>query len=570
MKKLLVVLLSLCMLLAVGCAPSNLGGNGGGGGGGGGGDGEDEITPITIMLSGWVNTPIDKDLEDPFREYLKENYKIDVTLQSYSATDFEQMLTTGLAGSTKPDLIVFGSVDQFNKYYDQEVLIDDFGAWIDKAPVLKETMDANDFMKTKVYTEDGAPKALYGNAEKPTWSLRVRKDWVADYASAKGLGEDYTIKTPDELLDFARWIKVNETSSSGDPIYPFTSAGAGNSIGTTLEWTQNMFGWTINGLGNNHRMGFYITEDGKSVSNPIIDGSYEKWLEFLRTLVEENLIYNDWFTQDWGTKGGQLYAGLTAFDWYPGSALVSETYSMNKEVEETNMGVDTLDWWGSMAVPSDGSYGSGVVPTSGDVGKIWSVSYETSLSSVKMEKIMKLLNDLIVTYGDDPTIPEYYERSATYDALRWGVGTIEGTTYEPIEGSSSVACNTDPTGTGEDLRSVNPGTWDYGAFFSTRSDGVIQITANDEISMEMAAIGGSLDNDTGLMELLFCPGASFVYDATKCNEMFEAYVTFTYQYMYGTNTETIAQFQQRWRTTLGGDAMIEEATRQYKELGYMD
>lgn len=559
MKKLLVLLLSLCLLVSVmaGCNPKEE-------------DPYKDLTPITIMLSGWVNTPISSDVFDPFKDYLAKEYEVNATLLSYTATDYEQMLTTALVSSSKPDIIVFGSIDQFRKYYDEEMLISDFGDWIDQAPRLKADMESNEFMRQKLFNEAGEPMALYANAEDPTWSLRVRKDWVADYAAANSLEEDFVIETPEQLLDFARWVKANKKSPAGDPVYPFTSAGGGNSIGTTLEWTQNMFGWTINGLGNNPRMGFYITQDGKSVSNPVIDGSYEKWLNFLRTLHEEQLIYSDWYTTDWATKGGQLYAGQTAFDWYPGSALVSETYNMNKEVEETNNGVDTLDWWGSMKVPSDGSYGSGVVPTAGAIGKIWSVSYETSLSNVKMEKIMKILNDVVFTKGDDPEAADYYQRTELYDALRWGVGTIDGIEYTPIEGSNSVLCNTDPNGDASDLRSVNAGTWDWGAWFSTRSDGVIQATATDEISLRMAAIGGAMDNETASMNLLFCPGASFEYDATKVQEMFDAYVTFTVQYMQGTNTETIAQFQERWRTTLGGNDMIAEATRQYKELGYME
>lgn len=561
MKKIVVMLLSLFMLFsAVGCGDR----------GNDGPDPTDGPTPIRIMLSGWVNTPIDTSMEDPFHDYLEENYDVDVTLLSYTAADYEQMLTTSLAGSSKPDLIVFGSIDMFNRFYDQEVLIDDFGDWIDEAPVLKASMEANEFMRQKVYNEDGDPIALFGNAEQPTWSLRVRKDWVAEYAAANSLGDDYVMETPNDVLNFARWVKANKTSVDGDPVYPFASAGTSNSIGTTLEWTQNMFGWSINGLGNNPRMGFYITEDGKSVSNPIIDGSYEEWLNFLRTLKNENLIHPDWFTMDWTTKNGLLYTGATAFDWYPGNALVSETFSMNKEVEETNYGEDTFDWWGSMNVPSDGSYGTGVVPTAGSTGIIWSVSYETSLNSTKMSKIMKIMNDLIITYGDDPSVPEYYQRTPLYDALRWGVGTLDGVHYEEIEGSSSVMCNTDPSGTGDNLRDTNPGTWDYGAFFSTRSDGVIQVTSNDENGKMVASLGGALDNETGTMRQLFCPGSAFEYDATKVQQMFDAYVTFTYQYMNGTNTETIAQFQERWRTTLGGDDMIAEATRQFKELGYME
>ena len=518
-----------------------------------------EPIPVTIVLSGWVNTPIDTDVDDPFRAYIRENYNLDVTLAAYSAGDFSQQLPVLLASDEKPDLICFSSYTDFQKYYEQGAFIDDWKDYFEYLPTMAPQMLANDYALTSLGTEDGGVKALFGNGEWPTWCVKARVDWIAEYASEKGLGEDYTISTPDELLDFARWVRDTKNEDPNNlSVYAFSSSGSGNQIGTTFEWTQLMFNFTMNGLSNQAARGFYITEDG-TVSHPVLDGSYAEWLDFAKTCVDEKLISPDWFTQDWGTKGGMLYNQTLAFDWYPG-AIVNETYSNNVEVLDDPG--EVLNWWGNM----DTVFG---IPTSGSIGHIWTVTKVATMDDEKMQAICKLLDDVTITYDESATDASFYKRSATYDALRWGLGILPHVTYVPIEGTTLVACNTSAEEGVTDFRADYPGSWDYGCFFSTRSDGVVQMTGSDETSMKIASKVGELEGTTGALKQTLTPGSQFQYDDTILTRMFEEYTAFTYAYMTGKDSD-IDGFVQKWRTELGGDDMIAYATELYTELGYIN
>jgi len=492
----------------------------------------EEPVSVTIVLSGWVNTPIDAE-DDPFHAYLLENYNMDVNLVSYSAGDFAQQLPVLLTSDEKPDLICFGSYTDFLQYYEQGSLIEDWSDYFDYLPKLAPQMLANEYALTTLGTEDGGVKALFGNDEWPTWCVKARVDWISEYAAEKNLGEDYVIATPDELLDFARWVRDTKNEDPNNiTTYAFSSAGSGNSIGTTFEWTQLMFGFTMNGMSNQAARGFYITEEG-TVSHPVLDGSYEEWLKFAKTCVDENLISPDWFTQDWGTKGGMLYNETLAFDWYPG-AIVAESYSNHDENMEDPSQI--LNWWGNM----DTVFG---IPTAGSIGHIWTVSKTATLDDAKMQAICKFMDDVIVTYDYSATDSSFYQRSATYDAMRWGVGVLDFIEYIPLEGTTLVACNTTAAEGVSDFRADYPGSWDYGCVFSTRSDGVVQITGADEESIKIGAKVGELEGTTGELKQTFTPGSQFQYDETVLTRMFEEYTAFTYAYMTGKDTPILSFLQ---------------------------
>lgn len=566
-------LFALAIAGVLACGLAACGPTGTGGGGGGGGD-NDELTEITLIGVGSVNTPVNA-ADDPFQDYLAEKFGIHLKMQMYDAANFETQLSVSLASSQKPDIIYFQSLASFEKYYNDGSLVDDWGPWKDQLPTMMASMQENENALKRITAENGNPRALFGNVDE-TWGVKVRQDWLNEYAAAKNkmpAAGDYVLKDSDDMLDFARWIRDTK-NEAGETIktFAFSSAGTGTQIGTSIEWTQGLFGHTINGLSNEPARGFYITDEG-TVSNPIIDGSYEEWLEFLRTLVQEQLIAPNWFTQDWTAKATQARTSSLAFEYYPG-ALVQELYWANRTDEETNFGRDCFDWFKNIQIPANEGNEFVGHPRGINFGHIWTVSYATSMNPTKMNKICKLLNDIVITYDETKTDKTYYDRPETYDVLRWGEGILDGIEFIDVEGSKYVACDTqlDDLAEGEiNFRSENPGAWDYGAWISTSNDGVAQTIGKDQTAIDLAVIIGEMNDGSRAMDGYQTVGSIFVYDNQKLTKMFDEYVKFTYEYATAKEGEvpSVASFITRWRTELEGDKMIEEAEKQFREQGYL-
>ncbi len=527
-----------------------------------------EMTPLTILSSGWVNIPFDEP-DDPFRLYLQENYGLDVTVLSYAAADFEQQLSVAMASDAKPD-IVHASRLVLDNYYTQGSLLDDWTPYLESMPRIKAHMEQDDLLFQMAHDAEGHLKFVFANPDVTQWCLKVRRDWLNQWASENGKPEGYDIPNSEELLAFARWIKETQNPDQNNlSVYAFTSSGDGTAIGTSIEWTQGIFGHTINGLGNAAAMGFYIDEDGK-VSHPVLDGSYAQWLDFMKTIYEEKLINPDWFTTDWGNKGLQLYEGKAAFDWYPG-VIVSETLFQNLDKTEYDRGQATYDWWDNMDVPANEGNPYQGIATPSNFGHTWSVSYEASLDEEKMGKICSLLNDVAMTYNESAEDQTYFGRSETYDALRWGVRVLEDHTYQPVENSKLVMCDTWPNKSegASTYREDHNGAWDWGSWFSCNNDGVIQATDIQPDVLKFSEKVGMLNDTTGLKSY-FVPGNLLEYDTAKLQAMFDSFVQYTYQYMTGASTMSVEEYQQYWRTQLEGDLILAAAEEQYRALGLMD
>lgn len=559
-KKILTIFIATVMLLGmVGCKKTSGGSESSGS--------VDSVQDVRLITVGWINSPVRAE-NDPFLKYIRDKYKINLILEAYDGGNFETQLNVALASKKKPDLICFSNYAQFEMFYADGSLVDDWGHWESKIPNVIGEMKKNKAYSS-VLSAEGKPKTLFGNSD-DTWTLKVRQDWLNDYAE-KTIGYnstengDYKLKNSQDMLSFARWVKTTKNENGGEgkvDVYAFTSSGKGTEIGTSIEWTQGLFGHTVNGLANDPANGFYITDSGE-VSNPIIDGSYKKWLDFMRTLVSENLITPGWFTQSWSDKQAFFRQEKVAFEYYPGS-IAQEIYFSHKSEEKYNYGEDCIEWYQNMEMPKDDGVKFDGMPEGVNFGHIWTVTYAASLNSSKMDKICSLLNDVIVTYDETKTDKEYFKRSETYDAIRWGKGILDSINYTDIPGSMYVMCDTSK----KDFRTDNPGSYDYGSWFSTANDGVAQMDGGNKTAMTVAAKVGQLNMGAQKSRKYFVPGSLFVYDRAKLTKMFDEYVSFTYRYATG-KTDDADGFINKWRNELEGDKMIAEAKKQYKEMGYI-
>ena len=281
---------------------------------------------ITLLLSGWTNTPTSAD--DPYRKWIADNYGLDVSLNA--TTDFANSVMIGFSSKIKPNIVAFPSFTSFRQIRDQGVLLDDWTPYLEKMPNFKKILesDSQKFTKQVMTDANGKLNAVWTPATPPTWSLKIREDWANEYRALTDNydkngnvatdsasvyipagatvtdGGKWMPDSPDDLLYFARYIKVfkNKGLASAD-YYGFTTAGGKNSLGTLETWMPLMWG----------RVpvvpyGYYVA-DGK-VSFSTTDGSFEPYLNYLRNICDEELIDPSWFSQQFSDDKRTTYGKI--------------------------------------------------------------------------------------------------------------------------------------------------------------------------------------------------------------------------------------------------------------------
>ena len=180
-KKILTIFIATVMLLGmVGCKKTS-------------GDSEssgsvDSVQDVRLITVGWINSPVRAE-NDPFLKYIRDKYKINLILEAYDGGNFETQLNVALASKKKPDLICFSNYAQFEMFYADGSLVDDWGHWESKIPNVISEMKKNKAYSS-VLSAEGKPKTLFGNSD-DTWTLKVRQDWLNDYAE-KTIGYNST------------------------------------------------------------------------------------------------------------------------------------------------------------------------------------------------------------------------------------------------------------------------------------------------------------------------------------------------------------------------------------------
>ena len=516
---------------------------------------ESEYETVTILFTGWVNTPTDAN--DPYRAWVRENYGLDVQLMA--TNDFAGDVVIKFASNNKPDIVVFNDMQSYQSMLAQGVLLEDWTPYLESMPDMVKTIkngsvNGEATVAEKIFTNDGKLQALWTAPDPATWSLKIREDWAEEYRSS--LGTDWQPNTPDDLLAFARWIKANK-----EGCYAFTSAGGRTSFGTLGHFVSYMFGYV-----NELPYSLYLNETGK-VQCGITDGSYKKVLDYIKTIVSEGLIDPQWYDQTWDQKT-KTKQGKIGIEWYPGT-ITEETEGYNKD--KLAPGETTLNWWKTYSLPSDGGKYSGFMPIDSYFGKIITVSKKCGLNSTKMEKICSLLNDICFHYDEDAEGAAKFSRGKAYNALRWGVGIETGLNFQSIGDTAySYICTTSEDTHYYRESSVGQGAWDWGAWFSTTGDGVIQGTGStvDDIALKVYEHNAVTSNMPTQVQI----GASLYLDATLINDITAKTNNYAYKYVTGQSTgySTYEEFVQTWLKSWHGQELMDEALVQFKELGFAD
>ena len=546
------------------------------------GTGTESSNKVTILCTAAVGTPTTEN--DPYKKYIEDNYGLDVTL--IAASDFSTTSQLKFSNTDDmPDIVAFENIDSFRTIYNQGVLLNDWTPYLDKMPNFSSIVNTPDADRPNepsiaklMLTEDDGLTALWTLPDPPSWSLKIREDWADEYRQAPaGIlnGKEYypagnvatnngpwQPNTPEDLLNFARWIKVNKPGC-----YGFSTAGEQTDFGVLGTWIPLMYGAVCQ-----LPWGIYFDENN-NVDFGITDGTEKLMLDFIRTIVKEGLIEPNWYYQNASQKTST--AGKIGIEWYTGEISETTQGYFNRQAQANNSTpVDTSDWWKTYPVPKDPSrpYG-GFQPSDGFLGTIITVSVKAANDEAKMEKIIAFLDDLAMTKTVNDNGETVYNRSKGYDALRWGIGIEDSLSFQTIENTSRVYLYTGDEGVeNRAYRSQYPGAWDWGMFFRSKDDGVVQGTSNQTVTKIVNKViehDATTANYTRRMQY----GGVLKLDSSIISTLTKKMQAFEYEYVNANWSEQESQtkydaFVADWRRS-GGDALLAEAAKQFRNYGWI-
>lgn len=288
-------------------------------------------------------------------------------------------------------------------------------------------------------------------------------------------------------------------------------------------------------------------------------------------------IEPNWYYQNASQKTST--AGKIGIEWYTGE--LSETtqayYTRNNIIDPATGEVyNTKDWWETYPVPKDPAspYG-GYQPSDGFLGTIITVSVKAANDAEKMQKIIKFLDDLAMTKTENADGTVTYNRSKAYDALRWGVGIEDSLNFQTIENSSQVYIYTgdEAEGTERSYRSQYPGAWDWGMFFRSTDDGVVQGTTSPVVTSIVNKVIEH-DSTTAGYKRRLQYGSVLKLDSSVISTLTKKMQEFEYKYVNDKNkTAAAAQkmyddFVADWKKS-GGTELLKEAEKQFRSYGWI-
>lgn len=555
----------------------------------GGTETSDKITILTTAMVGTATTA-----DDPYKKYVKDHYGLDATL--LAETDFStkaQLLFSNY--DDMPDVVSFTDIDSFRTIYNQGVLLSDWTPYLDGMPNFSSIVNKPDadrpgkasVARIMMTGPQGNLCGLWTLPDPPSWSLKIREDWADEYrattegrtengvllypaGSAATNGGPWQPYAPDDLLHFARWIRYGKNANPDDPdCFGFSTAGENRNFGVLGTWIPLMYGavpqlpWGI------------AFDDNGNVTFGITDGVHKKMLDFIQIIIKDRLMDPNWYYHTAADK--QSFAGKTGIEWYPGEITEdTQAYFMRNNIKDPKTGeiTDTTDWWRTYPVPKDpDSPLGGFQPSDGFFGQIITVSAKAANDKMKMEKICRFIDDLAMTKSVNEKGEAVYNRSEGYNALRWGVGIEDHLNFQSIEGTNQVYLYTGDEGKNRGYRSQYPGAWDWGAFFRSKDDGVIQGTSSKTVNR---TIGRVVEQDalTASFVRRLQYGGILQLEPNLVTSLTSRMQAFEYRYVTDKNSTqksreaAYEKFKGEWLAA-GGTEAFKDAERQFRRIGFI-
>jgi putative aldouronate transport system substrate-binding protein len=470
---------------------------------------------IELLEMGWVNTPMDG--KDPFKQWIDEKYNIDFKLTNVVGADLESRLLTRFASNEPPDLIFLTGKDQALKLYNQGVLLEDWTPLLDKVPTVAQS--TSDLAKTYV-TQDGKMFALPKQPEPNTWSMKIRADWM------KKLNLSMP-QTDEQLFDILHKFTFDDPDGDGKPnTYGITTAGSGSSL-APIGYLETMYG----------QPGFLVTDN--KADHAILNGTHQKYLDFMKRLVDAKVIDPDWYTQSWAQQGTKLFTDKIGMIQYP-SAILSE-YEAN-----TNNTGAAADIWENLPIPKGADNGGKNVPGT-LISGMYVISAKAAKDPEKLERILQIIE------GNSYPNEGYW-------ALRWGMG-ITGEQMFDMDGGAKYF--KEEKNDKESYRVAVPGAWDYGTWIATGNDKVLQGSADAPGKVQEKGV--QLDQET-IQQPVYPDFQSLLnLDPQLLSDVSTLQSQFDIKYILG-EVKDYETFKTKWLSS-GGQQLLDSATEQYKKLG---
>ena len=493
---------------------------------------------IEFWSVGWLAQPVPED--DPITKMFEEELNITLTAQFLSNADLISKLTLRAAADDVPDLL-FNSGDKANvqKLVDQGFFLTDYDPILDQyGPTLKQSIGS--FARISV-TKDGVLQFIPKGPENADdiWYFCIRRDWLAN------LGLE--MPTNDrEFLEVLKQFTFNDPDGNGkDDTWGTTSNGSKTGPGRAMTMTAVLFG-------NNTKFGL----EAGAVTHPMVNGAQRQMLQYVKEIVDAQVIDPDWYTQDWNQQKNNLLTGRIGAVVYPITALIAESEAANG-----NDG-STLDWW--TWVPLMNAAGA-----TGDAGRermwwtypgaYWAISTKAGDDEVKLKRVMHFLDYM-----------QYPNRG--YYITEGGYGVFEGYDFHgtPGERWTLEEGSVDP-------RRENPGwtaLYDWrrnntvGSLYNatpvpTFADELAERTHNLRQEQQAAANADAANffERTDLLLNLDPKTVTNLKDLERRNEI----LFVTGQRSFDEWEDYLAEWRQG-----GGDALLAEAESQYRALGMID
>ncbi|NLG25589.1 MAG: extracellular solute-binding protein [Clostridiales bacterium] len=476
---------------------------------------EAEAPTIEVMMSPWVSSPLPEYESDPYNRFLNEAYGANFKLTA--STEFDTEVLLRFASDNPPDMVIFNSATMLNTLYDQGVMIDDWNAVADQLP---QTMGNLTDLAIQYFTRDGKLTAMPTKAGDQLWSFHIRKDWL----SKLGLSMP---KNTDELLDVMRAFTHDDPDGNGQAdTYGFTAAGGGTSVGE-LRNLLLMFGHSS----------FYINNG--EVSHPFLDGSFETYLDFAKTIVSEGLIDPDWYTQGWDERKPNLFQGKFGVVWYPSEALLTETNEGRGNDQQV------IDWYDIMTLEDMRLNPNSII------GTIRSVSADCAGDAAKMAVIVKLFESTALPNDD------YYK-------VRYGY-EIDNFIKVDLDGGYVYINKADTSEYHYCTNTTIPSLWNWGRIVCSYADGYLG-GPDKEPNAVITRIAG-LNTQWGTIDKYEQDYMLLNPDPTLTEESNRVVSEFEINYILGNATD-YQSFLAQWKST-AGDALIEDAKATFEKFGLM-
>ena len=236
-----------------------------------------------------IGVCVDKPEEEPIFSIMADAIGVD---PEYQILTNEQIMML-FAGNELPDIFFAHNgrlpsltMNQINDYGAAGMLVN-YADYLDQMPNLKRMYEEHPEWFTAVMTLDGDFYTIPANVFTLTASTHVLH-YRTDHAALAGW--DKAPATIDEFTQFLRDLKT--TMGAKDPDYiPFSAYNSAQ-----MGVNDRLCGFLFPSFGDLMECAFTVAPDGKTVVAGFATEQYQRYLKYLKSLMEEELLNPDAFT----------------------------------------------------------------------------------------------------------------------------------------------------------------------------------------------------------------------------------------------------------------------------------